>query len=415
MQDIKVIRATDFLWNLHDITERIGSPISWAPGQAGPEMPNPLRERANGRDLYVVMVPLWCDDVSGNRSKQYNKHINMYMVNSNLPGRLLQQEYFVRYLSTSPHATAPEQFSELRDQVNRTVTHPITCFNAATKRECSVTIRVPCLPADNPQQSEEASHIGGNANCGCRKCKAGGPHEYKESDAGYHALYSSGDLRSAADVKKCLVDQLDLACYGVEKPINEMQTATGIKDKIAQHWIDVLLQKSRQLKSDNPGRSIDSIADELRQWLKVEPGDKMNPLLDIDGLDPTQDTPVEILHTILLGIIKYVWHLVNLSWSDADRAKFAVRLQSSDLDGLSVPPLRASYMIQYRNNLIGKHFKTLMQIMPFHVHDLVTPHEFALIKAVGALGAHLWVHEIKSMSAYLVCHFRSYMVSFGFD
>lgn len=82
-----------------------------------PEMPNPLRKIAKGEDLYVVMLPLWCDDVSGNRSKQYNKHINMYMANSSVPGRLLQQEYFVRYVSASPHATAPEQFSVLREKI----------------------------------------------------------------------------------------------------------------------------------------------------------------------------------------------------------------------------------------------------------------------------------------------------------
>jgi hypothetical protein len=121
-----------------------------------------------------------------------------------------------------------------------------------------------------------------------------------------------------------------------------------------------------------------------------------------EGLDPTQDTPVEILHTILLGVIKYVWYMLHTSWSDHDRNLFALRLQSTDIDGLSIPPIRAAYMLQYRNNLIGKHFKTLMQTMAFHVHDIVTPSQFALVKAVGALGAVLWYHEIDDMDLYLV-------------
>lgn len=81
-------------------------------------MPNPLRKLVGpNEDLYVVMLPVWCDDVSGNKSKQYNKHMNTYTANSNLPGKLLQQEYFVRFVSTSPHASAPEQLSVVRDQV----------------------------------------------------------------------------------------------------------------------------------------------------------------------------------------------------------------------------------------------------------------------------------------------------------
>lgn len=80
-------------------------------------MPNPLRQLAPDCDIYVVMAPIWADDVSGNRSKQYNKHMNMYMANSNIPGRLLQQEYFVRFVSTSPNASSPEQFAAVRDQI----------------------------------------------------------------------------------------------------------------------------------------------------------------------------------------------------------------------------------------------------------------------------------------------------------
>lgn len=126
-------------------------------------------------------------------------------------------------------------------------------------------------------------------------------------------------------------------------------------------------------------------------------------------MDPTQDTPVEILHTILLGIMKYVWHTVHTSWNDSDRAMFAIRLQSTDISGLTIPPLRATYMVQYRNNLIGKHFKSLMQILLFAIHDLVTPKEQALVHAVGALGAVLWVHEIDNMDEYIVHLILTYL------
>lgn len=68
-------------------------------------------------DLFVIMVSPWADDVSGNKSKQYNKHMNMYASNGCLPGQLLQQEFHVHYVSTSPYASSAEQFSAFRDQV----------------------------------------------------------------------------------------------------------------------------------------------------------------------------------------------------------------------------------------------------------------------------------------------------------
>ena len=58
-------------------------------------------------------------------------------------------------------------------------------------------------------------------------------------------------------------------------------------------------------------------------------------------------------------------------------------------------------MIQYKNNLIGKHFKTLMQILAFHVHGISTLEEFVLIKAAGELGACFWIPEINNMDEYL--------------
>lgn len=56
-------------------------------------------------------------------------------------------------------------------------------------RMCRFRVIIPGLPADNPQQSEEASHIGPTGNCKCRRCAVGGPSSVTESQEGYHALH----------------------------------------------------------------------------------------------------------------------------------------------------------------------------------------------------------------------------------
>jgi hypothetical protein len=117
------VLAEDFKWNYFDIVSHAGGveKLVWLPstdGSEAPVMPCLLRKLVDeNEDLYVVMVSPWSDDVSGNRSKQYNKHMNVYISNGCLPGRLAQQEFHVHFLSTSPSASSSEQFSAIRDQV----------------------------------------------------------------------------------------------------------------------------------------------------------------------------------------------------------------------------------------------------------------------------------------------------------
>ncbi|KAF7326198.1 hypothetical protein MKEN_00472000 [Mycena kentingensis (nom. inval.)] len=76
-------------------------------------------------------------------------------------------------------------------------------------------------------------------------------------------------------------------------------------------------------------------------------------------------------------------------------------LQSTDISGMNIPPIRGAYMIQYRNNLIGKHYKTIMQTLAFHAHDICTPEQFRLVKAGADLGARVWVSVIDNMEDYI--------------
>lgn len=80
-------------------------------------MPNPTRNIAKGRPVFTLRIMPWCDDVSGNVSKQYNAHTNIYATNANLPHLKLAQEYFVRFCTTSPHASSLELFEALSEDL----------------------------------------------------------------------------------------------------------------------------------------------------------------------------------------------------------------------------------------------------------------------------------------------------------
>ncbi|KAL0563008.1 hypothetical protein V5O48_019070 [Marasmius crinis-equi] len=302
---------------------------------------------------------------------------------------------------------------------------PIQTFNAFTKRPCGLRLAIPDLPADNPQQSDEASHIGHQGLQKCRNCKPGGSGIFKaqENVGNYYeffykalfyylyliyyyslmqfSLLQPGTPRNVHDIRQCVLEQLRLASLGIKDRVETLQTESGVKDKMSLHWISILLEEARKRQEADSTRSQQEISAELLTWLGTQTDQPYNPLLDMPWLDPSQDTLVEILHTILLGVEKYGWHNLHSNWDERQRALFTIRLQCTDVSGLKVPPIRAEYMMQYRNGLIGKHFKTLLQVSVFHLHGIVSDAQFRLIRALGELAPMLWISEIDDMEVYL--------------
>jgi len=116
------------------------------------------------------------------------------------------------------------------------------------------------------------------------------------------------------------------------------------------------------------------------------------------------DTPTEILHTILLGVVKYFWgQSVVLLEKGHSMPIFQARLSSVDTNGLNAPSFNADYICRYKGSLIGKHFKSLAQVMPFLVYDLVPRKVLDGWTCIGALVVLLWHTEIQDTEEYLVC------------
>ncbi|KAI0692829.1 hypothetical protein BC835DRAFT_1276958 [Cytidiella melzeri] len=368
-------------------------------------MPHPVRLKAQGRPTFTLGLMSWADDVSGNRSKQYNAHTNVYAVNLNLPHCKLQQEYFVRFSSTSPTAGALEQLDGFAEDVGPDRWHE--AYDCVLQQEILFRLIVRVEAADNPQQSELCSHIGLNRNKFCRKCHVGGPAKDMETHIGHQSLYEEGKARSAGETVEEIISQLVAATHGNEQHIETMQTTSGIKDPIAQFWIQQLIQKARKARQAVKNEIINKIEKDLIKWLTEQPPHRYSTLPEHSGLDVHWDTIVELLHTYLLGVDKYLWHASHTAWNDSQRQMMATRLQSSSVDGLSIYPVQGNYLVKYRNNLIGKHFKALQQVGVFHLHpDLLENEHGGLLlelwKATGELGALLFYHSIDDMSTYVM-------------
>lgn len=80
-------------------------------------MPNPLREKSGGRMVLTVPLIIFMDDVSGNVSKQWNKHHVVYMSNAAMAREMLEKEFCVRFVSSSPHATPLELMQGVKESI----------------------------------------------------------------------------------------------------------------------------------------------------------------------------------------------------------------------------------------------------------------------------------------------------------
>ncbi|KIJ50146.1 hypothetical protein M422DRAFT_98156, partial [Sphaerobolus stellatus SS14] len=74
------------------------------------------------------------------------------------------------------------------------------------------------------------------------------------------------------------------------------------------------------------------------------------------GIDPHVDTPVEILHVILLGCVKYFWRDVMLWISNKENIILAARMSSMEVSALGIPPVAGKTLVNYAGSLTGRDF-----------------------------------------------------------
>ncbi|KIK80276.1 hypothetical protein PAXRUDRAFT_15881 [Paxillus rubicundulus Ve08.2h10] len=373
-------------------------------------MPNPRHEKSGGRMVLTVPLIIFMDDVSGNISKQWNKHHVVYMSNASMPRKMLEKEFCVQFVSSSLHAP-PLELIGGGPNIRKAANNGIITWDCKLCQEVMLIPYKLFLTGDNPMQAEECSHGGLKCNYFCRTCKVSGTNAEKKSDEGDCEIFKSGELRTPSGTLADVKEQIELAKQsgGTEK-VKKALSKTGTWDAASVAIIDHLLELGKQLRKREA--STPAMPElEVRALLEREfeaalagqsIDDIINPLLGMAGVNINQDMPTEILHTILLGVVKYYWGQTVYILNKAHLlSTFQTRLESINKDGLNSPTLQANYIVRFKGGLIGKHFKSLTQVMPYLIYDLVPRTVLEGWTVIGELVVLLWHTEINNVEDYL--------------
>ncbi|KAH9032839.1 hypothetical protein EDB84DRAFT_1588415 [Lactarius hengduanensis] len=308
-------------------------------------MPHPLRTKANGRMVYTVPVILFMDDASANISKQWNKHIVVYLSNAGLPREMLDKEFCIKFVTSSPNASPMELMRAVRDSIDKALDSPVATFDCKTKEEVLIIPYLIFTASDNPMHAEQTSQCGLNANFFCRTCDVGGTKAQKKSEEGFAKIFEVGNIPAGA-----------LLLSGGSEKVDSLARSTGIKDAAVVPIIKYITAKGKALRSncDSGGRQLPAKHDCIN---------------------------------LLIGMPE---QLENMAY-------FRHALPQWIGNGLNAPSTDTEYICQYHGSLIGSTSKSLVQVMPFLIYGPCMKMFCHAWNIIGTLLVLLWHTEIEDI------------------
>ncbi|KAI6026560.1 hypothetical protein BKA83DRAFT_121163 [Pisolithus microcarpus] len=379
-----------------------------------------------GRRVLSYMIWLYCDDTSGNASKKWNKRNSFLFTAAGLPRAMVHKECNIHFLATSNIVPPLEMLDGIVDQLELAQMQGIWAWDVAAREMVLVVPAILAMLGDNPMQSELACHIGLQGKFFCRNCWVKGVdlHTARERVDGVMMGPNRDDAPSSVETKSRLseseegsaqedpnaprtrqdtTDKLRGMFHEVASGMSKvryakMKTDTGIKDTHMDVFVERILKHVKGLRA-----GTDKHTEAVNAVLQGRPVEQfMSPVWRLKGLDPHQDTPVKILHVILLGFVKYFWRDAMSRLNEVQKAELQVRLASFDVTGLGIPVLAGHTLVQYAGSLTGRDFRAISQAAPFMLYDLVPRPCYEAFLALSALVPLVWKPCIENLEEHLM-------------
>ncbi|KAJ6607826.1 hypothetical protein B0H10DRAFT_2166716 [Mycena sp. CBHHK59/15] len=389
------------------------------------------------RIIHVVAFPIWlyCNDTSGNTSKKWNKHNSFLFTTAGLPRQYVHRESNIHFLSTSNIAPPLEMLDGIVDQLQACQERGIWAWDCEYRELVLVIPSVLAMLGDNPMQSEFACHIGFRGKFFCCVCwtmrtmgmtpvmpllecptqvgkKTGSSGKSKKkktkkkdesisdmiSRVGQFMSASTPTARPRFRLESCqeLQAQFKTAIVvGGKAGFKRRKTQSGIKDTFQGVFLDRIFDISTKRGCTKLQKQADITA-----LHRTFPQDITSPVWHIKDFDPHQDTPVEILHVILLGFVKYFWQDAVARIKESDKDVLICCLSSFNVRGLGISPLPGHTLVNYSGSLTGWDFRTIVQAAPFVLQGLLPPAYIELWTALSAVVTLVWQPHIVDLDKH---------------
>ncbi|KAJ3846278.1 hypothetical protein EV368DRAFT_70052, partial [Lentinula lateritia] len=387
--------------------------------------------RAQGKRVLAFLIWLYWDDTSGNVSKKWNKHNSFLFTAAGLPHHLCNKESNIHFFSTSNTAPPLEMLDGFVEQLRFSSDAQLNGVWAWDLHYHDIVLLVPSvlgLLEDNPMQRkveaeddmekttldeyESDTSVTSNSSA---KTKGGKKSTESMADMIMRItnFISCASLRtrteSCAELKSQFIEGSRI---GGGASFKRMKTESGVKDTYQAHFIDKIqaIAMRKALSKDMKQWEIERLKHSLPQHLT-------SPVWHIKGLDPHQDTPVKILHVILLGVVKYHWRDA-VARTKKDHNILIGHLSSFNTWGLGLSPLPGKTLVNYAGSFTGWDFQAVVQATPFVLYGLLSGEQLETWKALSSLASLVWQPEIHDIDEYIpkfhvLLHLPAHICQFG--
>ncbi|KAJ7919964.1 hypothetical protein B0H13DRAFT_2230810 [Mycena leptocephala] len=401
--------------------EHLGKLKGWK--KTNPVKGNRWREQSAGHRVLAFPVWLYCDDTSGNTSKKWNKHNSFLFTAAGLPRKFVHRESNIHFLATSNVAPPLEMLDGIAEQLEACQKHGIWAWDAEAKQLVLLIPSVLAMLGDNPMQSEFACHIGFKGRFFCRVCWVKGDPDVEDEEEDGDGDQSAGEGPTKKKKKKKTKKKDESISEMISrisqfmsrgKPRNRDETCKELHTQFTTASVVGGQAGFKRRKTESGTKDpyqgaflarIFAISTK-RGRTKVEKQGDVNRLLrtfppNITNLDPHQDTPVEILHVILLGFVKYFWRDAVTRIKKSDKEILISRLSSFNVSGLGISELAGQTLVNYAGSLTGRDFRIVVQAAPFLLQGLLPAPYIELWTSLSAVVTLVWQPHIPDIEKYI--------------